>query len=139
MTEKEKETKKANEEETTHEVIFMQFVSGLYTSTMQHLGKLMNPVTAKVEKNLDAAKATIELVRMLKKKTEGNLNENESRMVNNALSNMQMNYVDELEKESKDSKAGDEKEKCGKSSGTDQEDTAKTDGQKDKPSGEKKE
>lgn len=113
MTEKEKEEEKeVKKEETTHEIIFMQFVSGLYTSTMQHLGKLMNPVTANVEKNLDAAKATIELVRTLKKKTEGNLNEKESMMVDNALSNMQMNYVDELEKEGKASKGSGEKEKC---------------------------
>ena len=139
MAEKKKEAKEAKEEESMYEAIFIQFVSGLYSSTMQHLGKLMNPITTEVEKNLDAAKATIELVRMLKEKTEGNLNKNESRVINNALSNMQMNYVDELKKEGEEtSKVSGEEEKRGKSSDAAKEPSAKaTDEKEDKSSGEK--
>ena len=81
------------------ELLFIQFISGLYTSTMQTLGKLMNPVTGQIDKNLDAAKSTIELVRMLKEKTKGNLSQRESDTINNALANMQMNYVDELKRQ----------------------------------------
>ena len=88
MSEKEKKT----------EMLFIQFISGLYTSTMQHLGKLMNPATGEIEKNLDAAQATIELVRMFKEKTKGNLGQKESNTISNALANMQMNYVDELKR-----------------------------------------
>ena len=95
MAEKEKEQKTDEE----MDMVFTQFISGLYTSTMQHLGKLMNPFTGQVDRNLDAAKHTIELVRMLKEKTKGNLTTKESDTLNNALSNMQMNYVDELERQ----------------------------------------
>ena len=86
------------EKEEKDDIMFIQFISGLYTSTMQHLGKLMNPATGEIEKNLDAAHATIELVRMLKEKTEGNLSKRESDTIANALANMQMNYVDELKR-----------------------------------------
>ena len=91
---------KEKSEET--EFLFMQFISGLYTSAMQHLGKLMNPLTGKVERNLEAAQSTIELVRMLKEKTEGNLTKRESDTISNALANMQMNYVDELKRKETD-------------------------------------
>ena len=81
------------------EFLFIQFISGLYTSTMQTLGKIMNPVTGQIDKNLDAAQSTIELVRMLKEKTKGNLSKRESDTINNALANMQMNYADELKRQ----------------------------------------
>jgi len=101
MSEKENETASQNTdtENDETEFLFIQFISGLYTSTMQHLGKLMNPLTGKVDKNLDAAKATIELVSMLKEKTKNNLGKRENDTINNALANMQMNYVDELKRE----------------------------------------
>ncbi len=111
MAEKEKE-ERSNEEK---ELVFVQLISSLYTSTMQHLGKLMNPITGQVDKNLDAAKATIELVNMLKEKTKGNLSQKESEVINNALANMQMNYVDEVKRsEQSPEKAGKEEQPEGK-------------------------
>ncbi len=116
MSEKEKkddrhppagETGQAEDEKP--EMLFIQFISGLYTSTMQQLGKLMNPMTGKVETNLDAAEATIELVRMLKEKTKGNLSKRESDTIDSALSNMQMNYVDELKREEEKDKTNGSK------------------------------
>jgi hypothetical protein len=104
MSEKEEKTasQPAGQTEQTwdkkDEFLFIQFISGLYTSTMQHLGKLMNPATGEIEKNLDAAQATIELLRMLKEKTKGSLSKRESDTISNALANMQMNYVDELKR-----------------------------------------
>ncbi len=100
-----------SEKDEKTEMLFIQFISGLYTSTMQHLGKLMNPVTGEIEKNLDAAQATIELVRMFKEKTKGSLNRRESDTINNALANMQMNYVDELKRTEEGDKEKKEEEK----------------------------
>ena len=107
MAEKEKEQKTDDE----LEIVFTQFISGLYTSAMQHLGKLMNPFTGQVDRNLDAARHTIELVRMLKDKTKGNLTTKESNTLNNALSNMQMNYVDELKRQEQSPEKSAEEEK----------------------------
>ena len=77
------------------EIQFIQYVSLLANSAMQHLGKLMNPVTGEMERNLDAAKATIDIIAMLKEKTKGNLSKNEEDVISNALANLQLNYVDE--------------------------------------------
>ena len=66
---------------------------------MFQLGKIMNPITGKVEKDLVGARATIEMLRMLQAKTQGNLSLHEKSAIEDALSNMQMNYVDEVKRE----------------------------------------
>ena len=97
------------DEKKMSEALFVNLVSSLYSSAMHFLGKIMNPVTGKVEKNLEAAHTNIEILRMLKEKTLGNLSDEESRILGDALSNMQMNYVDELEKSRKEQPAEEEK------------------------------
>jgi hypothetical protein len=75
---------------------FIGFVSLLANSAMQQLGKLANPFTGKTERNLDGAKATIDMIKMLKAKTKGNLSPEEQQVIDTNLSNLQLNYVDEL-------------------------------------------
>lgn len=65
----------------------------------QSLGKVANPVTGKVEKNIDMAKRTIDILEVLKEKTAGNLTENEKKILDDVLAELQLNYVDELKKE----------------------------------------
>ena len=84
------------------EAMFMGLVSMLSQGVMQHLGKIVDPMTSKVEKNLDAARATIDLIRMLKVKTKGNLSSQEERFLNSMLTNLQLNYVEESELSQKD-------------------------------------
>lgn len=96
------ENKEISEEELT-ELRFIQYVSILTNSGMQQLGKIMNPVTGKMEKNLEAAKATIDLLSMLKEKTKGNLTAKEEKVVSNALANLQLNYADEVKRKEKES------------------------------------
>jgi hypothetical protein len=87
------------EEKEIFEIQFLQFVSSLYSTCMFQLGKIMNPVTGKVEKDLLGARATIEMLRMIQAKTQGNLSPKEKSALEDALSNMQMNYVDEMRRE----------------------------------------
>ena len=96
------------------ELHFMQFISSLYSSCMFQLGKVMNPMTGKVEKDLVGARATIEMLRMIEAKTEGNLSAKEKITITDALSNMQMNYVDEVKKEQEKKPEPETKEKEGK-------------------------
>lgn len=77
------------------EIQFINLVSALAASAMQQLGKLANPMTGKTEMNLEGAKATIDLLEMLKAKTAGNLSEDEANLLRATLSNLQLNYVDE--------------------------------------------
>lgn len=87
------------EEKEVFEMQFIQLISSLYSSCMFQLGKVINPITGKIDKDLNGAKATIDLLRMLEAKTQGNLSEKEKSALADALSNMQMNYVDEVKRE----------------------------------------
>ncbi len=64
----------------------------------QSMGKVPNPVTGKVERNLEMAKQIIEILEMLKEKTKGNLTAEEDRLLAGTIAELQLNYVDELKK-----------------------------------------
>ena len=74
--------------------LFAQLVVTLATSCLQHLGKLVNPMTRKAETNLEAAQATIELLDMLQAKTKGNLDPDEDKMLRETITALKMNYVE---------------------------------------------
>ena len=77
--------------------LFAQLVVTLATSCLQHLGKLVNPMTRKAETNLDAAQATIELLDMLQAKTKGNLDAEEDKMLRDTITALNMNYVETMQ------------------------------------------
>ncbi len=78
-----------------YDAMFMQLIIGLQSSAWMLLGKVANPVTGKVEKNLEAAKATIDMLIMLQAKTKGNLTKVEEDYIANTISQLQLNYVEE--------------------------------------------
>jgi len=78
-----------------HAALFMQLVLMVHASAMQHLGKLKNPLTDTVERNLPAAQASIDLLDMLAVKTRGNLNHAEERLLGDMIRELKLNYVDE--------------------------------------------
>ncbi|MBU4501240.1 MAG: DUF1844 domain-containing protein, partial [Nanoarchaeota archaeon] len=61
------------EDKEKNEAMFMQLIMGLQSSAWMLLGKVANPITGKMEKNLEGAKVTIDTIMMLKEKTKGNL------------------------------------------------------------------
>lgn len=63
---------------------------------MQGLGKVMNPVTNKIERNLEQAKQSIDMLEMLRDKTNGNLSPESERLIQQFLSDLRLNYVDEV-------------------------------------------
>jgi len=77
---------------------FISFVLSLSQAAMQQMGKITNPFTGKIERNLEQAKITIDMVEMLKEKTKGNLVEEEERLISDILATLQLNYVDELKR-----------------------------------------
>ena len=78
--------------------LFLQLVLGLQQSGMVALGKLMNPLTRKIEKHLEAARDTIDTLAALEARTRGNLEPDELRVLQQAITELRMNYVDELKK-----------------------------------------
>lgn len=89
--------------------LFLQLVLGLQQSAMISLGKLMNPITRKVEADLEAARATIDTLAAIEARTRGNLEPDEARVLQQVLAELRLNYVDELKK------AGGEKAEPGES------------------------
>jgi len=77
------------------EMNFHNFVLSLYTSVIFNLGELADPVSGKKEKDLKAAKQTIDILGMLKEKTEGNLDTSEKELIEGVLSESRMRYVKE--------------------------------------------
>lgn len=77
-----------------HKAMFMQLALMLSSSAMQHLGKIINPMSGKTELNLEAAQATIDMVEMLEAKTRGNLDRDEERLLKNTLTTLKLNYVE---------------------------------------------
>lgn len=78
--------------------LFLQLVLGLQQAAMMSLGKLMNPMTGKLERNLEAAKNTIDTLGAIDTRTRGNLEPDEQRVLAQVLTDLRLNYVDEVKK-----------------------------------------
>ena len=98
-------------QEQMNEFLFTQIVLMFQGAAWQHLGKVMNPATNKVERDLAQAKNTIDILGMLQAKTKGNLSDNEQKFLEHALYELRMNYIDEANKGPDEAEApGDEAE-----------------------------
>lgn len=78
--------------------LFLQLLLGLQQSGMMSLGKLMNPLTRRIDRNLDVAKDTIDTLAALEHRTRGNLEADEERVLRQVLTELRMNYVEEVKK-----------------------------------------
>jgi hypothetical protein len=85
-----------------NEILLTQVVFMFQTAAMQHMGKLKNPLSDKVEKNLEQAQMSIDILEMFHQKMKGNLSETENRMFNDVLRELKLNYVDEVTKDQKE-------------------------------------
>jgi|WetSurMetagenome_2_1015567.scaffolds.fasta_scaffold1318241_2 hypothetical protein len=84
--------------EEKHQMMFMQLVLMFHSLTMQQLGKVKNPMTDTIERNLAGAQSSIEMLDMLKEKTKGNLKLEEDRFLQQLVKEAKLNYVDEANK-----------------------------------------
>ena len=71
---------------------------GLVQAAYVQLGKIRNDLTGKIDKNMDAAKVTIDTLAALELRTRGNRTDGESQVFERALAELKLNYVDELKK-----------------------------------------
>ena len=73
---------------------FAMFCYTLGTQAMVALGMAPNPVTEKTEQDLASAKYSIDLLEMLREKTEGNRTDEETKVLMNLLFELRMRYVE---------------------------------------------
>lgn len=84
---------KAKTEAPSLEADFRFFVSSLGMQALMALGEVENPVTKKAESDLNQARYIIDTINMLKEKTKGNLTEDEARMLDSMMYELQMKYA----------------------------------------------
>ena len=76
------------------EFVLMQAQNAAFT-----LGQIPHPQTGKAEVNLDMAQLLIDQLVMIQEKTKGNLNADESRILAGTISNLQMGFVEVVQKQ----------------------------------------
>src|SRR2546421_12077261 len=80
---------------------FIEFIMMQAQNAALFLGQIPNPQTGKGEVNLELAKMFIDQLAMIQEKTRGNLTNEETAVIKNTLSNLQMAFV-EVSKEMKE-------------------------------------
>ena len=107
---KDKETsdskqKVAEKKEKKEEPKYVKLTFGSYLIMIgalgwQALGKLPDPSSGKISINLLQAREIIDLLEILEEKTKNNLTKEEEDLLKTTLTNLRINYVEELKKES---------------------------------------
>lgn len=92
------ESPESGREEFFPEVNFVNFILSLSTTAMYHFGDFPDPASQKTQRNLAAAKQTIDILGMLSAKTEGNLDDNEKALLDGLLFELRMRYVKEKDR-----------------------------------------
>ncbi len=77
---------------------FPTFLMSLAGSAQVHLGLIGDPESGRAQPNLTAAKQTIDMLELLRTKTDGNLETDEERLLTQLLYELQMAYVHLSEK-----------------------------------------
>ena len=75
------------------QVTFSTFILSLASSALMQLGEVPNPDTGQVEEDLRMARHTIDILDMLRSKTQACLDAEETRLLDGILYEVRMKYV----------------------------------------------
>ena len=75
------------------QVTFSTFVLSLASSALMQLGEVPNPETGQIEQDLTMARHTIDVLDMLRTKTQACLDAEEKRLLDGILYEVRMKYV----------------------------------------------
>jgi hypothetical protein len=76
------------------DISFSSFILGLSTQALMYMGEMPPAPGQPIQTDLLAAQQMIDVLAMLKQKTSGNLDAGEDAMLNNALFDLRMRYVE---------------------------------------------
>lgn len=93
MTEQEKQT-----------ALFGSLVLMFQTAAIQQMGKMKNSVTDKIDRDMDQAQLSIDMLDMLQAKMKNNLSDEEGKYLSEVLRELKLNYVDERAKDKSEKK-----------------------------------
>lgn len=88
-----------SEQEVHADQVFLALIQQYQFMALIHMGKMVHPESQQTERNLIAAKAAIDILGMLEAKTKGNLSKEEDGFLQQVLTNLRLNYVDEAKRE----------------------------------------
>ncbi|HEX6791932.1 MAG TPA: DUF1844 domain-containing protein [Candidatus Krumholzibacteria bacterium] len=77
------------------ETLFLQLVAMFQYAAMQQMGKIPNPMTGKIERDLAQARLSIDMIEMLDRRTQAQRSDTERQYLEKVLFELRMNYVDE--------------------------------------------
>lgn len=86
--------------------LFLILISQLSHMAWLGMGKAENPMTGKIERDLDMARFQIDMIGMLSEKTQGHLNETESQFLEQTLTQTRLAFVEEMKNEPSGSTEG---------------------------------
>ena len=92
--------------------LFVELIFQLQSAAWIHMGKVANPSTGKIERNLDLARGAIDMLGMIEEKTRGNLSGDEERLLRELLSQVRLNFVSEQDRPDEPSAAASGGEKA---------------------------
>lgn len=72
---------------------FSGFILSLNTSALIHLGEIPDPESKQRVVNLPAARHTINILEIIIEKTEGNLSEEEHKLINDIIYDLRMKVI----------------------------------------------
>ena len=93
------------------EVNFISLVLTLSSSAWVGLGKIADPISGEINQDLKGVKYTIDLLLMLREKTRGNLTDEEKKILDGSISELQANFAETVfsnDKEKTSSSSGEE-------------------------------
>ena len=83
------------EDLTRHDAVLLSLVAMFQDAGMRQLGKLAHPLTGKPERDLDSARASIEVLEMLQAKCRASTPPAVMRGLDTAIFELRMNWLDE--------------------------------------------
>jgi len=76
-------------------VHFFGLISMIASACWQQLGKTQDQTVGEIKKDLKGAKSTIDILLMLRDKTQGNLTGTEEKLLRDTIASLQEHYAEE--------------------------------------------
>ena len=90
--------KSSRKDEPPVEITFASFIIGLSTQALALLGEIPHPEDGATKIDLDGARHIIDILGLLQEKPHGNLDNNEGALLESALYDLRMKYVERARK-----------------------------------------
>ncbi len=74
---------------------FNTFILSLHSTSLMAMGLVPEPYANQIQKDLEIAKQNIDLLKILKEKTKGNLTQEENQLMDSVLYDLRMKFIEQ--------------------------------------------